>query len=142
MGRCARTAASFWVFLTLGATGFLCFAIVSFLAGGFRAIVFFGARLLAAAFFLTATFFVDFAFTATFRFWVFCAVARLATALFAFGRAVFDAVTRFFAADLGVERRVIARDVERLRPLVTALISKGVDERQYGPAVPEVAAAE
>jgi len=86
-------------------------------------------RLFAAAFFLTTTFLVDLGFTETLSFWVFRAGAVLATALFAVGRLDFDTVTRFFAADLGAERRVIVRDVERLKPLVTALISNVMIER-------------
>ena len=107
--------------MTLGAKDFLCFATVGFFATTFRAVAFFGTRLFAAAFFLTAIFLGDFGFAETFSFWVFRAGAVLATALFAFGRTVFDAVTRF-AADLGAGRRAIVRDVERLKPLVTALI--------------------
>jgi len=64
------------------------------------------------------------------------------TALFAFGRAVFAAVTRLLAVDLGVGRRAIAREVERLKPLVTALISKVMVKGQCGPDAPEVAVAE
>jgi hypothetical protein len=115
--------------LTLGARDFLCFATVGFFGATLRATAFFGTRLFAAAFFLTTTFFVDLGFAETFTFWDFRAGTVLATALFAFGRTVFDAVTRFFAADLGAERRVIVRDVERLKPLVTALISKVMIER-------------
>ncbi|HUS09830.1 MAG TPA: hypothetical protein VMZ30_05130 [Pyrinomonadaceae bacterium] len=78
---------------------------------------------------MTTIFFVAFGFTETFGFWIFRVVALFATARLALGRTVFEAATRFFAADLGVERRVIVRDVERLKPLVTALISKVMIER-------------
>jgi hypothetical protein len=119
--------------LTLGATAFLCFATAGFFATDFRAITFFGARALAATtFFLTAAFFVDFDFTTTFALAVLRALAVF-TARFAFGRAAaLDAVARLPAADFGVERRAIVRDVERLKPFVTALISKVVIERAMG----------
>ena len=49
-------------------------------------------------------------------------VAFSATALFAFGRLAFALSVRLLAADLGEDRWAAARDVERLRPLVTALM--------------------
>jgi len=104
--------------------------------------VFLGTRLLATAFFLTATFFVDLGLTEVFTFAVFRGGALLATARFAFGRAVFAAAARLLAADLGVGRRATAREVERLKPLVTALISKVMVKGQCGPDAPEVAVAE
>jgi len=73
---------------------------------------------------------------------VFRAVAVLASALFAFGRAVFAAAVRLLAADLLVGRRATAREVERRKPLVTALISKVMVKGQCGPDAPEVAVAE
>ena len=99
-------------------------------------------RLLATGFFLTAAFFIDLGLTEVFAFDVFRAGALLATALLAFGRAVFAAATRLLAADLGVGRRAIVREVERLKPLVTALISKVMGKGQFGPDAPEVAVAE
>ena len=138
-GRCARTAASFWVFLTLGATDFLCFAKVGFNGAALRLlaflIAFFGTRLLAMTLFLTAFFLVTLflratrVFEATLTFCVFRAATLFATALLAFGRAVLGAGVRLFAADFGEERRATAREVERLRLFVTALISKVMIER-------------
>ena len=103
---------------------------------------FFGTRRFRATFFLTAAFFVDLLFKETlgfnealafrketFGFGAFRAVAFFATALLAFGRAVFGADTRRFAADFGEGRRATARDVERLKLFVTALISKVMIER-------------
>ena len=99
-------------------------------------IAFFGTRFLRATLFLTAAFLVDLLFKETlafgkeaFGFLVFRAVAFFATALLAFGRAVFGGGTRRFAAAFGEERRATARDVERLKLLVTALISKVMIER-------------
>jgi len=60
-------------------------------------------------------------------------VTFFATALLAFGRAVFGAGARLFAADFGEVRRGTARDVERLKFLVTALISKVMIERTSEP---------
>jgi predicted membrane protein len=128
--------------LTLGAIALWCLADVNFFEATFRGAAFFGTRLLAIAFFLTATFFVDLGLTEVFAFDVFRAGALLATALFAFGRAFFAAATRLLAADLGVGRRAIVREVERLKPLVTALISKAMVKGQCGPDTPEVAVAE
>jgi predicted membrane protein len=106
-----------------------CFAEVNFFEATLRGAAFLGARLLAITFFLTATFFVDLGLTDVFTFEVFRAGALLATALFAFGRAVFAAAARLLAVDLGVGRRATVREVERLKPLVTALISKVMGER-------------
>jgi hypothetical protein len=128
-GRCARAAATFWVFLTLGATDFLCVATGVFFAAAlrvgtaFRAMTFLGTRRFAATFFLTATFLVDLLREGSFDFTLLRDDAFCATALLAFGRDFAAVVDRLFAADLGDERRATARDVERLRPLVTALIS-------------------
>ena len=58
-----------------------------------------------------------------------CAVAFLATALLAFGRTDLGAAARLFAAGFGEERRATVRDAERLKLLVTALISKVMIER-------------
>jgi len=91
---------------------------------------------------LTATFFVDLGLAEVFTFDVFRAGAALATALFAFGRAAFAAAARLLAVDLGVGRRAVVREVERLKPLVTALISKVMVKGQCGPDAPEVAVAE
>ena len=115
--------------MTLGATTLRCLADVNFFAATLRGAGFFGTRLLATAFFLTAIFFVDLGFVAVFTLDVFRAGVLLATALFAFGRADFGVAARLLAADLGAGRRAMAREVERLKPLVTALISKVMIER-------------
>jgi len=128
--------------LTLGAITLRCLADVSFFEATLRGAAFLGTRLLAITFFLTATFFVDLGLAEVFTFDVFRAGALLATALFAFGRADFAAAARLLAADLGVGRRATAREVERLKPLVTALISKVMVKGQCGPDTPEVAVAE
>ena len=124
--------------MTLGAIALRCLADVNFFEATLRDGAFFGTRLLATAFFLTATFFVDFGLTEVFAFEVFRAGALLATALFALGRAVFAAATRLLAVDLGVGRRATVREVERLKPLVTALISKVMVKGQCGPDAPEI----
>lgn len=132
-GRCALTAASFWVFLTLGASDFLCLGNAAFFAIGFRVtsflLAFFGAVFFTATFFLTALFFVDLALTETFVFEGFRGTTFFARALLAFGRADFAAVTRFFATDFAEERRTTVREPERLKLLVAALISKVLNER-------------
>jgi hypothetical protein len=100
---------------------------VDFRATTLRAIAFFATRCFGAAFFLTAAFFVTLLFAElfaeTFALTVLRAAVFCATARFALGRAVFTFVARRLTADLGEDRRAVARDVERLRPLVTALIS-------------------
>ena len=109
----------------------MCRAGVSFFGALFRATAFFVTRGFGAAFFLTDAFLVLLLFTGTFAFAVFRVAAFCTTARFAFGRLLFGLAARAFApdfaadlgADLGDERRATARDVERLRPLVTALIS-------------------
>ena len=89
-----------------------------------RAIAFFGTRCFGAAFFLAAVFLLALLFKETFALAVLRGDAFCTIALFALGRAVFGAGARRLAADLGEDRRVVARAVERLKPLVTALISK------------------
>jgi hypothetical protein len=79
---------------------------------------------LTAAFFFTLLFREIFGlFRETFALTVLRAPVFCARARFAFGRAVFRFVARLLTADLGEDRRAVARDVERLRLLVTALIS-------------------
>ena len=84
---------------------------------GFETAVFLEAVLL-----LVMIFFVALFFTAAFAFAGFRATVFCATALFALGRLVFAFSVRLFAEDLGEERCAAARDVERLRPFVTALM--------------------
>ena len=85
--------------------------------------------------FLTAVFFVTLflgatrAFEATLTFCGFRAAIFFATALLAFGRTVLGAGVRLFAAAFGEERRATAREVERLKLFVAALISKVMNER-------------
>jgi hypothetical protein len=100
--------------------------VVDFRATALRASTFFGTGRFVAAFFLTAVFFVTLLFAETFALLVLRDAAFCATARLAFGRAVFRFVDRRLATDLGEDRRAVARDVERLRPLVTALISAKV----------------
>jgi hypothetical protein len=115
--------------LTLGATDFLCVATGVFFAAAlrvgtaFRAMTFLGTRRFAAAFFLTAIFLVALLREGSFVYTVLRDEAFCATALLAFGREFTAVVDLLLAADFGDERRATARDVERLRPLVTALIS-------------------
>ena len=96
---------------------------------------FFGTTFLAATFFLTAAFLVVLLFCASLDFKETLLLADfrsgvlLATALFAFARDGFGVGARRFAADFGAARRAVARDVERLKLLVTALISKVISER-------------
>lgn len=119
--------------MTLGAKDFRCAAGVAFFGEAFRAIAFFvtffGTGFLARTFFLTATFLVTLLFSAslvlteTLAFVTLRVAAFFATARFAFARTVFGAAVRRFAVDFGEARRAIARDEERLKLLVTALIS-------------------
>ena len=110
--------------MTLGATDFFGVVRVDFRKTGLRAAAFFGVRCLRATFFLTAVFLVGLLFNETFALPVLRAAAFCGTALFALGREAFGAVARRLAADFGEDREVAARDGERLKPLVTALISK------------------
>ena len=102
VGRGARTAASFWVFLTLGATDFFGVANVDFFGTGLRTIAFFAGRCFAAAFFLITVF--RLLFNATFALAVLRTVAFWATARFAFGRAALGLDEPRFAAALGADR--------------------------------------
>ena len=88
-----------------------------------RATTFFVTRAFGAAFFLTGTFFATFFAAETLAFGALRPAAFWPTALFAFGRLIFALLARPFTADFDDERRAAARDVERLRPLVTALIA-------------------
>ncbi len=96
---------------------------------------FLATRLLRMTFFLTAVFLAILfleatrAFDATLTFCVFRAATFFATARLALGRAVFEAGVRPFTVDFGEERRATVREVERLRLLVAALISKVMIER-------------
>ena len=90
-----------------------------------------------------ALLFVALRFKESFAFGGFRAIDLRATARLAFGRVGFGAVARLLAADFGEELRVTARDVERLKPLVTALISKVMCERAIADlSAREVAVAE
>jgi branched-subunit amino acid ABC-type transport system permease component len=71
---------------------------------------------------LTALFLLGLAFAASLAFAVLRVIDFFATALFAFGRFVFRVVARRLTTGLRAERCAAAREVERLRPLVTALI--------------------
>jgi hypothetical protein len=78
---------------------------------------------------VTLLFSATLVFKETFAFAILRVVVFFATARFAFGRALFGAAVRRFAVDFGEARRAIARDEERLKLLVTALISKVMIER-------------
>jgi hypothetical protein len=121
-------------------------------ATALRATAFLAARF-GASFFLTAVFLLVLVFAEIFAFAALRDTVFCTTALFAFGRVVLAAVVgRFFAVDfgearcvaedLGDERRTVAREVERLRPLVTALIWLKVERAYAASSAPEVAAAE
>jgi membrane protein implicated in regulation of membrane protease activity len=86
---------------------------------GLRVIDFFGVR----TFFATGFFAAVFLLFIALAFALFLATGLLA-ARFAFGRVVFAFVARRLAAVLDTPRRTAARDVERLRPLVTALMEE------------------
>lgn len=88
----------------------------------FRATVFFGARPLVGAVFLATAFLWTLLLTAVFAFAVFLGVDLRATARLALGRFVPPLEVLRFTADLGVDRRAVARDVGRLKPFVTALM--------------------
>jgi hypothetical protein len=77
---------------------------------------------LVAAVFLGTAFLVTFLFTEGLGFAILLGVAFRAIARFAFGRLVFPPEARRLTADLGVDRRAVARDVGRLKPFVTALM--------------------
>jgi hypothetical protein len=131
--------------LTLGATDLLCVATLGFRGTALRATGFFGARFVASfllTVFLTAAFLVVFVREETFTFPILRDTIFRATALFAFGRDVWGVVVRRFATDFGDDRRAAARDVERLRPLVTALILLKVERAYVASSTPEVAVAE
>ena len=90
----------------------------------FRGAVFLSARCFeAAVLFLGAAFLAALLFKLTFAFAVFRAIDFWAIALFAFGRAVLGLAAPLLAAALAEDWRRFARDVERLRPFVTALIA-------------------
>lgn len=117
--------------MTLGASDFLCFGSAGFFATGLREITFLatflGAAFFGATFFLTALFFVALALVEIFAFAGFRATTFFATARFAFGRTVLLPDARLFAVALGEERRATAREVERLKLLVAALICEGYE---------------
>jgi len=93
----ARTAASFWVFLTLGATDFFCGGSVGLREATLRATAFLGTRRFAIAFFLVAIFLFALTFKDAFALMTLRAAVFCATALFAFGLAVLGVGARRFA---------------------------------------------
>jgi hypothetical protein len=103
---------------------------VCFAGDGLRGAALRGAALRVIDFFGVRTFFATGFFGAVFLlfnalgFALFLATGLLAAARFAFGRVVFAFVARRLAAVLDTARRTAARDVERLRPLVTALMEE------------------
>ena len=114
--------------MTLTSSDFLCVANVAL--AGFRASGLCTEAFLATLDFTAVVFFVAFfdSFAlraATFGFAVFRA-ALLGTARFAFGRLVLLAVAAL-GRSFGEARRAAARDVERLRPFVTALMKLQIE---------------
>jgi len=108
---------------TFGAT-FLGVATADFRGVALRGIAFLEAACLGAAFFLTMSFFVGLVLMATFALAILRVGGFRATARFAFGRVAFGVVADRLAAGFGDARLPTARDAERLKPLVTALISE------------------
>lgn len=107
--------------MTLTPTAFRATAAFGFRGAAFRATALLTARPLGVAFLATA-FLVALLLTEAFAFAVFLAVGFRAIARLAFGRFVLAPEARRLAADLGVDRRAVARDVGRLKPFVTALM--------------------
>jgi hypothetical protein len=89
-------------------------------ATALRGVGFFGVR----SFFPANFFGAAFLLFKTFGLALFLTRDLWAGARFAFGRADFAFVARRLAAVLDTPRRTAARDVERLRPLVTALMEE------------------
>lgn len=108
--------------MTLTPTAF--FGAVKFARRGaaFRATVFLEARRLVGTVFLTTAFLVTLLLTEAFAFAVFLVVGFRPTARLALGRFELPPEARRLTADLGVDRRAVARDVGRLKPFVTALM--------------------
>jgi hypothetical protein len=108
--------------LTLTPTAFLGAAKCDLRGAAFRVTVFFATRRLVGAVFLATAFLVTLLLTEAFAFAAFLEVGFRATARLALGRLVLAPEARRLAADLGVDRRAVARDVGRLKPFVTALM--------------------
>jgi hypothetical protein len=108
--------------LTLTPTAFLAPAKFGFRGAAFRATAFLTARPLVGAVFLATAFLVTLLLTEAFAFAAFLVAGFRATARLALGRFVLAPEVRRLAADLGVDRRAVARDVGRLKPFVTALM--------------------
>jgi hypothetical protein len=92
-----------------------------------RGVTFLGVLCREATFFFAialAAFVAGLLFKANLALVVFLVAAFCATARLAFGLAVLAVAMRRFAAGFGAARRATSRDVERLKPLVTALMSK------------------
>jgi hypothetical protein len=90
---------------------------------------------------LTEVFLIALAFIETFDFVLLRAAAFCAAALFAFGRLGLAAAVRFLVTAFDDERRASAREEERLKLLVTALMGLRFKEL-CGPSAPQVAVAE
>ncbi|HKO97699.1 MAG TPA: hypothetical protein VJU86_11940 [Pyrinomonadaceae bacterium] len=96
---------------------------LAFLATTLRATAFFAtARFGVAVDFLAVAFFVALLFVEVFAFVAFLAIGFCTEARFAFGLADAEVTFLRFAADFAEGREAAARDVERLKPLVTALM--------------------
>jgi hypothetical protein len=104
--------------LTLESTDFFT-GMVDFRGAAFFGSAFFATRCFGALTFLDAVFLTDLLLAVTFGFAAFLAGAFFASARFAFGRFSF---ARALEADFAVTRREPARDDERLKPLLTALM--------------------
>jgi hypothetical protein len=108
-GRCARTAASFWVFLTLTPTAFLETTAADFRDGvDLRTLALLDARALVVR--RPITFLEDFVFAGCLDFAALMGLALLATARFAFGRFLALEACRLTAV-FRVTPRVLVRDV-------------------------------
>lgn len=117
-------------------------AAVALRGAALRGVGFFATDRFGAAFLVATAFLAGLVFNLTFVLIVLRAAAFCGTARLAFGRAVLSAVARRLAAGLGEARLATARDVERLKPLVTALISKLWLQGKCGQSTREVAVAE
>jgi hypothetical protein len=127
VGRCARTAASFCGFLTLGTTLFLATATAALRAAGWRVAAFLSGFAALVTFFFAGVvgFFVESFFAAALGA-AFCALRTggLDAALL-FGRAGLAFNVRPLTDDFVDARRAGVRDVERLSAFVMGLLMCG-----------------
>jgi hypothetical protein len=123
IGFWARTAASFWVFLTLGTTvGFFCRVTLTLRLAALRGVGFLTVLVLELAALRLATGFLLTLFRAVVDFEALRTGDLVAIALFTLGRAGLAFKARLLFDDFVAERRAPARDADRLKPFVTALL--------------------